>query len=34
MHHPALVAATLYRDYARGRDDITVFVARVRQTEL
>jgi anti-sigma regulatory factor (Ser/Thr protein kinase) len=29
LRHPALVAAVLYRDYARGRDDITVFVARV-----
>ncbi|MDR5783115.1 ATP-binding protein/SpoIIE family protein phosphatase [Caballeronia sp. LZ065] len=28
MRHPALVAALLYRDFARGRDDITVFVAR------
>jgi anti-sigma regulatory factor (Ser/Thr protein kinase)/serine/threonine protein phosphatase PrpC len=26
--HPALIAATLYRDYARGRDDATVVVAR------
>lgn len=33
LRHPALVAAALYRDYARGRDDITVFVARVRRTE-
>ncbi|SPB18163.1 Anti-sigma regulatory factor, serine/threonine protein kinase and phosphatase [Caballeronia novacaledonica] len=29
MRHPALVAAVLYRDFSRGRDDITVFVARV-----
>jgi anti-sigma regulatory factor (Ser/Thr protein kinase) len=28
MRHPALVAAVLYRDFARGRDDVTVFVAR------
>ncbi|WP_086966957.1 ATP-binding SpoIIE family protein phosphatase [Caballeronia glebae] len=28
MRHPALVAAVLYRDFSRGRDDITVFVAR------
>jgi hypothetical protein len=28
VHHPALVAAVLYRDYARGHDDVTVFVAR------
>ena len=27
--HPTLVAAALYRDFARGRDDVTVFVARV-----
>lgn len=33
LRHPALVAAALYRDFARGRDDITVFVARVRRTE-
>lgn len=26
--HPALVAAVLYRDFSRGRDDVTVFVAR------
>ncbi|SAK70270.1 Serine/threonine-protein kinase RsbT [Caballeronia fortuita] len=28
LRHPALVAAVLYRDFARGRDDVTVFVAR------
>ncbi|WP_250517737.1 SpoIIE family protein phosphatase [Caballeronia sp. INDeC2] len=28
VRHPALVAAVLYRDYARGHDDVTVFVAR------
>lgn len=28
MRHPALVAATLYRDWARGRDDLTVFALR------
>ena len=27
--HPALVAAVLYRDHARGRDDVTVLVARL-----
>jgi hypothetical protein len=27
-HHPDLIAATLYRDYVRGRDDATVVVAR------
>lgn len=26
--HPSLIAAVLYRDFSRGRDDITVFVAR------
>jgi hypothetical protein len=26
--HPALIAATLYRDLARERDDVTVLVAR------
>jgi anti-sigma regulatory factor (Ser/Thr protein kinase) len=29
--HPSLVAAVLYRDFARGRDDVTVLV--VRRTE-
>ena len=29
--HPALIAAALYRDFARGRDDVTVFVARARR---
>ena len=28
---PDLIAATLYRDYARRRDDATVAVARERQ---
>ena len=28
MRHPSLVAAVLYRDYRRGRDDVTVLVAR------
>ena len=26
--HPALIAAVLYRDYTRGRDDVAVLVAR------
>ena len=26
--HPSLVAGVLYRDYSRGRDDVTVLVAR------
>lgn len=28
QRHPALVAAVLYRDFTRGRDDVTVLVAR------
>lgn len=31
--HPALIAAALYRDFTRGRDDVTVFVARARRAE-
>ena len=31
--YPDLIAATLYRDYARGRDDVTVVVARERHNE-
>jgi anti-sigma regulatory factor (Ser/Thr protein kinase) len=27
-HHPAVIAATIYRDYARGHDDATVVVLR------
>jgi anti-sigma regulatory factor (Ser/Thr protein kinase) len=27
-HHPTLIAGVLYRDFNRGRDDVTVFVAR------
>ena len=34
LRHPALIAAALYRDFARGRDDLTVFVARVHRKEL
>jgi hypothetical protein len=26
--HPTLIAAVLYRDFARGRDDVTVLVLR------
>jgi hypothetical protein len=29
-HHPAIIAALLFRDYSRGRDDVTVLVARSR----
>lgn len=32
MHHPAIVAGTLYRDFARGRDDATIMVVRMRET--
>ena len=28
VKHPSVIAATLYRDFARGRDDATVIVAR------
>jgi anti-sigma regulatory factor (Ser/Thr protein kinase) len=27
-HHPSIVAGSLYRDYSRGRDDVTVLVFR------
>lgn len=27
-HHPSLIAGVLYRDFNRGRDDVTVLVAR------
>ncbi|MDY0884619.1 hypothetical protein ACFPL7_03625 [Dongia soli] len=29
-HHPLTIAATLYRDFRRGRDDATVLVTQVR----
>jgi hypothetical protein len=28
QRHPAVVAGLLYRDFARGRDDLTVAVVR------
>jgi hypothetical protein len=28
--HPALIAGILYRDFTRGKDDVTVVVARER----
>lgn len=31
--HPSLIAAVLYRDFARGRDDATVLVARENHLE-
>ena len=34
QRHPALVAAVLYRDFSRGRDDMTVLVARERDSAL
>ena len=30
MRHPALIAGVLYRDFSRGRDDVTVLVASAR----
>jgi anti-sigma regulatory factor (Ser/Thr protein kinase) len=30
LRHPALIAGILYRDFQRGRDDVTVVVARER----
>jgi len=29
-HHPTLIAGVLYRDFNRGRDDVTVLVVRTR----
>jgi anti-sigma regulatory factor (Ser/Thr protein kinase) len=29
--HPALIAGVLYRDWSRGRDDVTVLAARLRR---
>ena len=31
VRHPAIVAAVLYRDFVRGRDDVTVVVAQLAQ---
>jgi anti-sigma regulatory factor (Ser/Thr protein kinase) len=33
VRHPALIAAVLYRDFSRGRDDVTVVVARQRSVQ-
>jgi anti-sigma regulatory factor (Ser/Thr protein kinase) len=30
-HHPSIIAAVLYRDHCRGRDDVTVVVARQKE---
>jgi serine phosphatase RsbU (regulator of sigma subunit) len=32
--HPSLIAGVLYRDYTRGRDDVTVVVAREARPQL
>lgn len=32
-HHPSLIAAVLYRDFARGSDDATVLVMRQRRAK-
>jgi hypothetical protein len=29
-HHPSIVAGVLFRDWNRGRDDVTVIAARER----
>ena len=29
--HPSVIAGVLYRDFRRGRDDVTVLVARARE---
>ena len=29
LHHPALIAGVLYRDFTRGRDDVTVLALRL-----
>jgi hypothetical protein len=31
--HPSVVAGVLYRDYSRGRDDVTVVVSRSREPQ-
>jgi anti-sigma regulatory factor (Ser/Thr protein kinase) len=31
-HHPAVIAGVLYRDWSRGRDDVTVLAARMVAT--
>lgn len=33
QRHPALIAGVLYRDFKRGRDDVTVFVARLSHAQ-
>ncbi|HEY4261114.1 MAG TPA: SpoIIE family protein phosphatase, partial [Schlesneria sp.] len=33
QRHPGLIAAVLYRDFCRGRDDVTVVVIRLSATE-
>lgn len=34
QRHPSLIAGVLYRDYNRGRDDITVLVAKAAESVL
>jgi len=31
MRHPAVIAAVLYRDHGRQRDDATVLVVKLQQ---
>jgi Stage II sporulation protein E (SpoIIE) len=31
MRHPSIIAGVLFRDYQRGKDDVTVLVARERR---
>jgi anti-sigma regulatory factor (Ser/Thr protein kinase) len=33
LRHPSVIAAVLYRDHSRGRDDVTVLVARQEEEE-
>ncbi|HUC97176.1 MAG TPA: hypothetical protein VMR88_01785, partial [Candidatus Polarisedimenticolaceae bacterium] len=32
QRHPTLIAGVLYRDFVRGRDDVTVLAAKMRGT--
>jgi hypothetical protein len=32
-HHPVLIAAVIFRDHGRGRDDATVVVAARREAQ-
>lgn len=33
LRHPALIAGVLYRDFKRSRDDVTVLVAKMRESD-